>query len=149
MNRPDYYAQLCPGATAEELDRFEGKFELKLPGDFRKLYQWRNGRNGLASLQYNRMFATLHDISSSKETLDGMIGSDFDDPKWWRRGWIPFLPNVGGDHVCLDLTAEDGGTPGQLRIFYHDTEIRKIAHPSLEAWLEDLVQSMETGSLKV
>jgi cell wall assembly regulator SMI1 len=95
------------------------------------------------------MFSPLDDIVSSKELLDGMIGEDFDDPKWWRRSWVPFLPNGGGDHLCIDLTAEDGGTPGQVRIFYHDDPSRKITHPSFEAWLHDLVHSMEAGTLKL
>jgi cell wall assembly regulator SMI1 len=37
-----------------------------------------------------------------------MIGYGFDDPKWERRGWIPFLSNGGGDRLGLDLMAEDG-----------------------------------------
>ena len=81
--------------------------------------------------------------------LDGMIGYDFDDPKWWRRGWIPFLANGGGDHLCVDLTAEDGGKPGQLIAFWHDDETRDVEFPSLAAWLRDLVESMENGTLEL
>jgi len=148
-NRADYYATLQAGATPQELDAFEAKFRLSLPPDFRELYQWRNGQSGSASLENNRMFSSLDEIASTKEMLDGMIGTDFDDPKWWRQGWVPFLANGGGDHLCVDLTAEDSGTPGQLLEFYHDDETRSVEYPNLEAWLTELADSMENGSLIV
>lgn len=148
-NRADYYGELRPGAKPEELSAFESQFGLTLPPDFRELYRWRNGHGGSASLQDNRMFMPLDDITSTKDTLDGMIGTDFDDPKWWRKSWIPFLANGGGDYLCLDLTAEDGGAPGQLRAFWHDWDKRQVECPSLEAWLRSLVDSMEQGTLEL
>lgn len=150
-NRPDYYAHLQLGATDAQLDGFEAQFSLKLPKAFRKLYRWRNGHDmiRLESLVQNMMFSSLQNIAHSKELLDDMIGSEFEDPKWWRRDWVPFLANGAGDHLCLDLTAEDGGTPGQLLTFYHDWESRPIQFPGLEAWLAALVESMENGSLRL
>jgi hypothetical protein len=49
----------------------------------------------------------------------------------------------------VDLAAEDGGTPGQVLIFYHDCELRPIEFPSLRTWLADLVESMEQGRLEL
>jgi cell wall assembly regulator SMI1 len=117
----------------------------------RLLYRWRDGQETMCtdSLQKNFMFSSLEDIAGGKELLDGMIGSDFEDPRWWRRGWVPFLAHGGGDHLCLDLPAEDGGTPGQVLTFYHDDSRRPVRCLSLEAWLEDLVVSMESRTLKV
>jgi cell wall assembly regulator SMI1 len=122
-----------------------------LPGAFRQLYRWRNGHDQLhsESLVDNLMFSSLEDIAHHKELLDDLIGSDFEDPRWWRRSWVPFLENGAGDHLCVDLAAEDGGTPGQVLMFYHDWERRPVRSPSLEAWLADLVASMESGSLRL
>lgn len=147
--RPDYYARLQPGATNASLDAFEARFSLRLPEPFRAFYHWRNGQelSCSASFEHNRRFSSLEEIADTKEMLDGMIGSDFEDPRWWRRGWVPFLANGGGDHLCLDLTAEDGGAPGQLVTFWHDWDNRSIKYPSFEAWLEQLVDSMENGTL--
>jgi cell wall assembly regulator SMI1 len=82
-NRPDYYAKLQPGVTNPALTEFEDQFQLKLPNSFRSLYAWRNGQRAdcSASFQDNRMFSSLEDITTTKELLDGMIGTDFDDPK--------------------------------------------------------------------
>jgi cell wall assembly regulator SMI1 len=150
-NRPDYYTCLLPGATDAELDAFEARFSLKLPPAFRQFYRWRNGQDGScsASLWKNFMFAPLEAAAGSKQVCDDLIGSDFEDPRWWRRGWVPFLDNGGGDHLCMDLAAEDGGTPGKLLVFYHDWEHRPVKFHSLEAWLADLVESMEGGRYEV
>ncbi len=150
-NRPDYFAGLQPGVTDAQLDAFEIQFALKLPAAFRALYRWRNGQaNGNnESLQMNRMFSPLESVANSKMLLDGMIGSDFDRPEWWRRGWVPFLSNGGGSHLCLDVAAEDGGQPGQLVAFWKADEDRPVKYPSVEAWLADLVESMESGKLKL
>lgn len=150
-HRPDYYARLQPGTTAESLANFESHFSLQLPEAFRKFYRWRNGqeRNCFESLQSNLMLSSLEDIAQTKEMLDNMIGTDFEKPMWWRRGWVPFLSNGGGDHLCIDVAAEGGGTPGQVLMFWHDAADRSISFPHIDAWLSELVGSMEAGKLKV
>ena len=83
------------------------------------LYQWRNGQrlDCFASLEYNRMFMPLEDAASTKRLLDGMIGKDFERPNWWRKEWVPFLSNGGGDYLCLDLSTADGDIPPQVITF--------------------------------
>jgi cell wall assembly regulator SMI1 len=122
-----------------------------VPAAFRELYRWRNGQDPIsfASLQGNRSFSTLEEIASTKQLLDGMIGYDFEDPRWWRRRWVPYLHNGGGSHLCVDVAAEDGGQPGQIVAFWKADEDRPVEYPSLEAWLADLVASMEDGSLEL
>jgi cell wall assembly regulator SMI1 len=147
--RPSYYARLRPGVPDARLDEFESRFGLAPPESFRLLYGWRDGQEAACSdsLQGNFMFMPLAEISDTKGLLDGMIGADFEDPRWWRRGWVPFLDNGGGDHLCLDLVAEGGGRSGQLLTFWHDAAERPVRFPSPEAWLEDLVGPMEGGRL--
>ena len=150
-NRPEYFAILQTGATNDQLNVFEAQFSFELPAAFRQLYRWRNGQSSMssASLQMNWSFLTLAEIADTKELLDGMIGHDFDDPRYWRRGWVPFLHNGGGSYLCLDLTAEDGGERGQLLAFWKANEDRPVEFPNMEAWLSDLIASMEDGSLEV
>jgi cell wall assembly regulator SMI1 len=149
-NRADYHAVLQPGVSDAALDAFEAKFSLKLPEAFRALYRWRNGQpnSSFDSLQDNRMFSALEDIADTKEMLDDMIGADFEDPATWRRGWVPFLSNGGGSHLCVDIDAEGGGEAGQLIAFWKADEDRPVEHASIEAWLADLVASMEAGKIE-
>jgi len=95
------------------------------------------------------MFCPLDEVAETKAMLDGMIGFDFEDPRWWREGWIPFLANGGGDYLCLDVAAEDGGTPGQLVAFWHDLDKRWVEYGSIDDWLFKLVESMNDGTLKL
>ncbi len=150
-NRSEYYNNLNIGINDTELDDFEKRFTLKLPEDFRAFYKWRNGQNinYFKSIQENRIFLPLSEISETKDMLDGMIGYDFEDPKWWRSSWIPFLSNGGGDYLCLDLLAEDGGQPGQVFSYWHDWEDRSIEYNSFQMWLSDLADSMENGTLEL
>jgi cell wall assembly regulator SMI1 len=149
--RPDYYAQLQPGVNDAALDTFESQFSLQLPAAFRELYLWRNGQHGDCSdrLQMNRMFSSLEEITDLKAELDDLIDCDFDDPRYWRRGWVPFLHNGGGSHLCVDIAAEDGGVSGQLIGFWKADKDRPVEYPSVEGWLSGLADLMETGQLEV
>lgn len=146
-NRPDYLAHLRPGADDAALDNFESTFSLRLPEDFRAFYRWRDGQSEdcTDSLYDNMMFSPLESVRETKTMLDEMIGTDFDDPTWWRKGWVPFLDNGGGDHVCLDVEAVDFGEPGQIVTFWHDWDRREAEHASFRAFFEDLVTAFEQG----
>lgn len=150
-NRPVYYAQLRPGVSDEALDAFERRFGLVLPEAFRALYHWRDGQRAECDEGLEGMFmlSSLERIAEAKELLDGMIGYDFEDPAWWRASWVPFLDNGNGDHLVVDLGAEDGGVPGQVCSFWHDWEDRAVRAPSVEAWLTELVAAMEAGTLSL
>jgi len=150
-NRPHYYALLRTGASDADLDAFESRFAIKLPVAFRHLYRWRNGQDPASydAIQHNRSFCALEDIAETKAMLDGMIGFDFEDVRYWRRGWIPFLHNGGGSYLCLDLAAQDGGEIGQLIAFWKQDRDRPVEFASMEAWLKTLVTSMEHGTLEL
>jgi len=150
-NRPVYYTRLRPGVNETSLLDFESRLGLKLPESFHALYLWKDGQEEscFESLHGNRMFMSLANIIETKQTLDGMIGTDFEEPSWWRRGWVPFLGNGGGDHLCLDLFAEDSGAAGQLIAFWHEDPDRPIEFPNLDAWLLQLADSMEGGNLEI
>lgn len=100
-NRPGYLACLQPGVTDAQLDAFEARFAVQLPAAFRSHYRWRNGQadGNYEPLQMNRMFSPLEDVAHTKQMLDDMIGSDFDQPERWRRGWVPFLSDGGESPV--------------------------------------------------
>jgi len=151
-NRPDYYANLRPGVDAAALKAYQERFGLRLPTEFRELYHWRDGQDLGAearALVHNHMFMPLSESAACKELLDGMIGADFEDPAWWRRGWVPFTLNFPGDHYCVDLEAEDGGRRGQIIDFWHDDPVRNARAASLADWFRGLVLAMEQGRLEL
>ncbi len=140
--RPDLYATLQPGTTGDALDKFQATLVAPLPRLFRELYEWRNGQIEDTSEPFWDIwfFHPLEEVRDCKQMLDDMIGYDFDRPDWWGRGWVPFLGNRNGDHVCLDLTAEFKGEPGQLITFWHDWEVRSPGSFDLEWWLRGVIR---------
>ena len=143
-SRPDYYSQLQSGVDLRAIHDLLTRLAKPLPPEFVSLYSWRNGQKPdcSASLIDNWMFSPLEDVISTKDMLDGMIGTDFEEPSWWSRDWIPFLSNGGGDHLCLDLFAGFGGSPGQIITFRHDWENRSAKFPNMESWLQSVVNSL-------
>ena len=150
IKRPEYYSELQPSVDAGLFAKFENTFEMDLPEDFKELYLWKNGQNPMSFdvIQGNRSFMSLEEVIRVKSMLDGMIGYDFDDPSYWRRGWVPFLHNGGGSYLCLDLQAESGGTSGQLIAFWKADKGRPVEHKSLRVWLNYLISGMKNGTLE-
>ena len=150
-NRSEYYAKLKKGASLEQLSQFKNRFNLVLPEAFELLYLWRNGQQESYSASFcgNRMLMSLESITSTKEMLDEMIGTDFEDPEWWKSDWVPFLENSAGDYLCVNLASAEDQQFGQLIEFWHAHKDRKIVFASLQDWAKELHQSMTSGTYKV
>ncbi len=144
--RPEYHSRLQPGVSEEQLDGLESVLPAELPDSFRLLYRWKNGQPDypFEALYGYGSFLPLEEIREIKEMLDGMIESDFEDPEYWRRGWVPFLHNGGGSYLCLDLLAEDGGDKGQLIAFWKQDTDRPIEHSDLGAWIQAVIEAQHT-----
>ena len=95
---------------------------------------------GYSSFYSNRMLMSLEDIAREKADLDTVAGTD---PLAWKREWIPFLDDGGGNYTVIDLTTEGRG---RLRDYYHDEDIRSIVNASVDQWLREVASSMEDGT---
>jgi cell wall assembly regulator SMI1 len=153
QNRPIFYAALQPGVSDADLDAYEARHGLKLPAALRALWKWKNGipeypdlpDGESEALVDNHAFISLQSSSQTKDILDGMIGTDFESPDWWKREWVPFTHNGGGDNYVVD-TADPRG---RVIDFWHADADRPVAAPSFPAWFKDLVDRMERGELEV
>lgn len=146
-HRPDYYAQLRPGLTAEQLADSEKSVGFAFPESFRGLYRWHDGQaNDLMAIRNNQYFMPSEEVKSTWEMLTSMQeGGEWEEPQWWHRGWIPFLSNGAGSHLCLDLHGSFTGLPGQVIEFWGKDADRPIVAPGFEVWLEHFVGSLEAG----
>jgi cell wall assembly regulator SMI1 len=145
QHRPAYYATLATGVSFGALDEYERRTGITLPADLRTLWVWKNGSTEEALFD-NHMFISVEDSLSSKLELDGMIGSDFEDPEWWKLQWVPFTQSFGGDHLCIDIASEK---TGGIIDFWHDDPRREVVAPTLKDWLHSLVETMESGRLEL
>jgi cell wall assembly regulator SMI1 len=67
-------------------------------------------------------------------------------PTWWNRCWIPIGDCGMGDVVCADMDPAQGGAVGQLILYEHDFEERKVLYPSLLNWLRECADDLESGA---
>jgi cell wall assembly regulator SMI1 len=145
-NRADYYAQLLPGATDEEIQRLERLLGLSLPESFKALYRWRNGQplDCYEAFHDNKMFLRLEEIEETWVVLKELLeGGDFEIENWWRVGWVPFLHDGAGNNLCLDLEGTFTGHKGQLLEFWHDDFDRDVLYPDFKHYLEAVVECLE------
>lgn len=149
-NRPEYYKQLNPGATDEEVADLEKSLGSTLPEEFKAFLKWRNGqgRRNFKSFYYNYQLMDAKEIAGTVQGLNDLLAAgDFDQVNWWSPQWVPFLRNGGGDNYCIDMGGSFGGTKGQVLEFNHDYESREIHNASFADWLETTVQALEKGFL--
>ena len=78
----------------------------------------------------------LENVFNSKETMDGMIGSDFEIENWWNENWFPLFENYGGDNICYDNEGTFTGQCGQIVEFWHADNDRNVIYPDLLSFLE-------------
>jgi len=145
--RPGYYAQLRPGLNAEQFTEFAQAVGFTFPDEFRDLYCWRDGQaDEFQSLCHNRYFMPSAEVKSTWELMTGLQeDGEWDQPQWWHRGWIPFLHNGAGSHLCVDLHGSFTTLSGQVIEFWNRDDDRPIVAPSFQVWLEHFVSTLERG----
>ncbi|MGS2763144.1 SMI1/KNR4 family protein [Sinomicrobium pectinilyticum] len=149
-NRADYFRCLQPPLTINEICHLEEKYQVKLPGDLKALYQWKNGQKNdcYKAFVNNSMFIPLGEVLDIAAELTSMIGFDFDVENWWNEQWIPVFHNGGGDYICYDTGGVFTGRKGQLIEFWHADNNRNVIAPSLTVFLSQLnnyYQSVPNG----
>jgi cell wall assembly regulator SMI1 len=115
-SRPEYYKQLQPGLSNEQIQALQEKHNITLPDDLTELYKWRNGQenNCYEAFVNNSMFIPLESALETAVENTSMIGLDFEIENWWHKDWIPLFDNGGGDLICYDLGGIFKNDPGQL-----------------------------------
>jgi cell wall assembly regulator SMI1 len=146
QNRADYYKQLEPGVTEEEVVALEAELGYALPQGLRALLKWRNGQGprNFDCIYYNYSLMSADEISGVRQSNNELLeAGDFDIPNWWFPEWVPFLSNGGGDNYCIDFAGTFAGTRGQIIVWNHDYEARPIEHVDFDHWLQTLVEACE------
>jgi cell wall assembly regulator SMI1 len=147
-NRPELLDELAAPATSTDLERLSTRVGAPLPEAFAELLRWHDGtaEGNFSGFQFNRQLMRTSAILGTMDMLDELLDAgDFDGEWWWRKRWLPFLDNGGGDLVCIDFEGSFGGRPGQIVEFWHDDADRVLAYPDFDAWLECFVLGLEAG----
>jgi len=150
-NVPEYYKELEPGISEQEVAALEAQLGVALPGEFRELLKWRNGQGprNFDSIYYNFSLMSADEIEGTRSTNNKLLkAGDFDQKNWWFPEYVPFLSNGGGDNYCIDYAGSFSGTKGQIIVWNHDYEARPIEHVDFHHWLQTLVVGLERGYLE-
>jgi cell wall assembly regulator SMI1 len=147
-HRPAFLGQLRPPVADDTLARMSGRVGAPLPAPFIALLRWHDGskEDEYGGFQFNRQLMSGEGVLAAMDVMNELVDDgEFEQPYWWRKRWLPFLDNGGGDHVCIDFEGCFGGKPGQVIEFWHDDDTRTVAYPSVEAWLSCFVEALEAG----
>lgn len=149
-NRPEYYAQLLPGLSDEEISNFERSLNVELPLDFKSFYKWKNGQKD--DYVYSNF---IHNLSWLK--AEYAIERSFTEPIIQEDGYffwdeesqkdplsaklVAFLTDSAINTCFLDLAGLYNGKKGQI-ISWGET-YTEILHESFYKWLETVVIAFE------
>ncbi len=162
---PNLRAALPKGTSSTELANAEKQLGLTLPDDIRASHAIHDGTGGadvLPQSAYGRVIGVAQ-LSLSEAIRDWQMWREshehgFDDSrahpkgpikaKWWNPRWVPVTWDGGGDHLCLDLDPDTGGTVGQVICFSHEIGPVDVVAESWRAFLERYAADLEANRLR-
>lgn len=166
---PGVNENLCPGASAEEIQAVENNIGVLFPEELKELYQWHNGEknNYPPNLFPNYdWFIPLKDVIEYTNTMSEFEQqtSEADFPAWkasieeeiisvrgpvkpviFTKYRIPFLDSNGDVQICVDLDPAPGGTVGQIIEVYNEACSYQVLARSLPDFLETFIERLHTG----
>jgi len=148
--RPDFYAALRPGLSAEALSDLSDTFGMPISAPLRSLWRWRDGQAGLGAgtFFFNRTLMSAGESAAASRMLREMFARS---PTWWGPQWVPIITNGAGDYICVDqqggqrLGRGQTSRRGQIIEHWHDSSDRAILAPDLWSWLAAMLDSFAEG----
>ena len=151
-----------PPAPEEELARLEARMRLALPEQLRALLESHDGcranrypLNMRATRPTNWRTMPTAEVADQWEMLSAIAaGTPLPStiqtvgpvqPVWWSAQWIPVFECGMGDVICVDAAPAVSGHAGQLILYEHDFEERKVLYPSILDWLREYAADLERG----
>jgi cell wall assembly regulator SMI1 len=159
LHAPELLETFQPGASEAEITELERHIGLELPDDFKSFLRLCNRQ--IQDPQAGFYSGDLMPIDNIKSTWtmmrDLLRKGTFKDntsypgkgvkAAWWNPAWVPFISWTTADNTCLDLDPAHDGTRGQVIHFWHETGDRAVNQPSFTAWLEALLEDIESGEI--
>lgn len=153
---------LVSGATDAQLERFEEKFDVRMPEDMKELYRYKNGSEWLSLLfpddKYNREFhyrllplAEIEELKKHFQNRDVMLteaySSDDADarkvkPYLFHKKWIPFAEAPGNVRLMLDYDPDQEGAYGQIICYIHDPDEIVYVAKTITEIIDDTISNI-------
>jgi cell wall assembly regulator SMI1 len=136
-NRARFRKNLMHGASKADLESLSKSLGKPVPSSLAELLAWHNGQGEDYAGYFIDHWLLLgtSKIAAAKADLD-TVGGEYG----WKKDWLPFLDDDGGNFVVLDLSKKE---PAVLA-YWMGEKTENLA-PSLEAWLSAFVKEVEAG----
>ena len=147
------------GANEDEFYNFEKEFNIKLPGDFKELYSYKNGSGYFELIQSDvdgrDMSFTLMSLEEMKrikgffQNVDDLLSNYFDakeheskkdsriKPYIFNKLWFPFASYCECCYLMLDFNPDKDGKLGQVICYIHDPDEVVYAAESVKKLIDD------------
>lgn len=137
QHRKPFRKNLQPGASSAELEALHKSIGRPVPDSLRKLLAWHNGQGEdyVGYFENHWLLMSAETIAAAKQELDAGVVDG------WKKEWIPFLDDDGGDYLVIDSTQAAGPV---LAFYPGQAQADKVA-ASLDAWLEAFAKAVEAG----
>ena len=162
VNAPPVFADLNPGATAQEIAEAESALGVTFPPDVRAIYERHNGQiDWQWGLFRGWEFLSLKGVVAQWKIWEEVLKDPqvqayetFNEPFHKFPGikslhihlkWVPVTHNGGGNHHFIDLDPDENGILGQLILHSHEIGPEKIVAPSFLAWLKEYADGFDSG----
>jgi cell wall assembly regulator SMI1 len=165
------YAALRPPATEEQIVAAEKATKVRFPKEIREAYLRHDGADfAVGSVLFPRLgsWCTLDELTDNWkmkcEVADGLEMDDHDfgsfpvrapwwddlpiRPQWYHKKWIPIGLSKTPSSYYFDMAPGPKGKRGQIICDGGMIDAVLIA-PSLNEWIEFLIQSFESGRFVV
>lgn len=154
-NANGIFDSLNEGAEEGDFEELEDLINKRLPDEFKAFYSIHNGQNYddgglidteelLSTQRIMEEWQVWKDLQE-KGVFDEQV-SEADDgikEKWWHPAWIPLTYDGSGNHYCLDLSPDEGGTKGQIIRIWHDGPERELIASSFTEWIKGYAECLE------
>lgn len=134
------------GCNIDELNRFEERYSIKLPDDFKEFYKYKNGSGYHFHILYPNCeedhiepfyLFSLDKIIEEKDNFfdsNELMNEYYDEdeiseldkrikPYFANKNWIPFATLAGGSlYLLLDYDPTEKGKKGQIISYIHDPD---------------------------
>src|SRR5262249_50092522 len=136
-HRPRYAHGLKPGADAAKLESLRCRLGGSGPPELMALFAWHDGQSPDFVGAFEQSFF-LMDADRVAEARQGMLD---DTESGWQAAWVPFLEDGRDNFLFLDPSQP--GNP--VRAYWQGNLEQPTVAPSLAAWLQDFVTTVENG----
>ena len=170
QHAPRAWQMLRPGVPEGEIQQAEAAMDLTLPADFNASCRMHDGGYVIDLVTEMTMFSLeeivtewqmFQELEEEGTWIDATPPYSFTEPivragwhtgpirpTWWHQCWIPIGCDRAGNHCCLDVIPEPGGSVGQVIDRDHEAGPSRLLASSFLDVLSTFASDLEAGAYR-